>query len=103
MLPALWQLLKRESKAMTIDWAALIAAVLSAIHCPAPTPATLREAVNNPGPLQELRNQRMVRQSQNLSGKDWRQNKAALMAEFYAQAKAATDDDLQELIDQAAA
>lgn len=106
-----WQLINngKGAKVPPINWPQIIAAVIAAIQgcmkppTPTPTPATLRAHITNPGPIQELRNQRLVRTSQGLSGADWRQHKNEMMAAFYAQASEATDDDLAELIDQAAA
>ncbi len=85
----------------TIDWMAIGKAILEAIlkNCPESTVDSLR----NLGPLGQLRFRRAVRVGSGLSGKQWREHGDEAMCQAEEQRKAATDDDLQSLIDEAKA
>ena len=85
----------------TIDWMAIIKSILEAIltNCPEANSSSIR----NLGPLGQLRFRRAVRVGSGLSPKEWRQYGDEIMAEAEQQRQAASDTDLQSLIDEAKA
>lgn len=85
----------------TIDWMAIIKSILEAIltNCPEANAGSLR----NLGPLGQLRFRRAVRAGSGLNAKDWRKYGDEVMAEAEAQRLAASDTDLQAMLDEAKA
>jgi hypothetical protein len=86
---------------MNIPWADIIAMVLKLLEdCnPQPVPeAQILQQIRNPRALQRIRFERGVRETMQLSHAQWRHQGKDIMAEIYADAEAATDEDLRELI-----
>jgi hypothetical protein len=79
----------------------MIKALLQAIidNCPDSSAASLR----NLSPLGHLRLRRAARVGSGLSGAEWRKHGDDVIAEVNDQRQAATDADLQALIDEAKA
>jgi hypothetical protein len=81
---------------MNIPWDQIIQIVIKLIEgCDDPTPSGIRR----PRGLAKLRLEREVRQSMGLLPREWRESGQSIMAEVYAEADKATDDDMQELIE----
>src|SRR5690606_34973489 len=85
-----------EDTTVNIPWDQIIELALQLIEqCMEPTPAAIR----NPGALQRIRLERGVKDKVGLDRKQWRQQRDQIMSEVYAQLAAASDEDLNYLID----
>jgi hypothetical protein len=90
---------------MNIPWDTIIPIVVDLIKgCieKGQTPEAILGDVRRPRGLQRLRVERQVRKSLGMSARDWRKDGNAIMAEVYAEAAQATQDDVNELIELAA-
>ena len=88
---------------MQIPWDVIIPLVVDMIRECIANGQQPADQIRRPRGLARLRLERKIRTTMGLSARDWRRDGAAIMAEVYAEAEAATDADIQELVERAQA
>ncbi len=82
----------------------VIAAIMTIItelikNCPEQRAENIKAMLNNPGPLLQIRFEGKLRRQLNISPGEWRQRKDEVMPAIYAEGRAVSIEDAQELVD----
>lgn len=72
-------------------------------NCPEERADNLLRMFRDPGPLLRIRLEGSIRRRLNISPRDWREKSEPLMAPVYAEGRAATLEDVEEILIQSKA